>query len=284
MFAIFLAEGEINMNDFDRIRLEMALQEDPSLKNYIKSYVSILKNNLIEKVRYTAGVLAGKRTLVSKKYKGEPRVSQQMVEENPEQYVIRECLKACQILWDKNIYTFMCSDPMDTNAWIELKIDGLSLENKLILEEIKKDYRYLLGYHSGCINIYASGMGRKASLALIAMAERFKDQDVPLNEATISKENLLMECGCYREVANPDYFSPEQYFKALSEGEIPNYTTLDFNEKIRVFDETKVKQPLENYIDEYGAIYDSESGLIYQNNFHYQKHLNYLKKQQKKTL
>lgn len=225
-----------------------------------------------EKIKDTAAVLSGKRFANNKNYEGAPRVSQEEVETFPEKWIIKECIPACRILWDKNIYTFMCSDYVNSDAWIELAIDSLSPENLAVLEEIKQEYN-TYQYHYGCINIEVNGMGRKAMEELIKIANRFAMQDVPKAEATISLEGLLMSCGCCNIVRNPKY---ESFEKELEKSLTMGWGAPMEEEYIKVFDKSKVVKPYEEYIAEYGAVLD-EDGTIYRSKFHYDKHLNYLK-------
>ena len=39
----------------------------------------------------------------------EMTVPMEVVEKNPQRFIIQECIPACQELWRKNIYTFMAS-------------------------------------------------------------------------------------------------------------------------------------------------------------------------------
>lgn len=244
----------------------------PCLKEKIEIYVSILARRFKYQLKETAAVLSGKKLADNKQYEGASRVDQQSVEAEPRRWIIEECIPACKILWDKNIYTFMCSDGLDRNAWIELELENLSAENKGILEQIKKEYE-CYQYHSGCINIAVSGKGAKASQELIKIANRFVMQDVPAKYATISRDNLLIKCGCYKEIPNPKYVSLEK--------QLENMTFEDWGKPIEpetlyVLDESKINKPVEEYIEDAGAILDMETGIIYRNKFHFDKHIKYL--------
>ncbi len=244
-------------------------------------------NSLLRRYRYkvknSMDVITGKHLKDSPLYEGIPRTGQEQVEMEPERWIIPECIPACKILWSKNIYTFMCSDRVDDNAWIEIDLDNLSLENKAIMEEIKNEYS-CVPYHPGCLYFSVKGMGYKAAQELIKIAERFVMQDVPDKEACISLEDALIEVGCFKEVPNPRYVSPDDYF--LMHPEIPvedrfmvlYENNIDFfNPTIRVLDPEKIKEPVEaNFIGSQ-FVFDHDSEKIYFSSFHYQKHLNYLK-------
>ena len=240
-----------------------------------RSFISRLwykTKNLGRKLKDTAAVVSGKRFANNKKYEGASRVSQESVETNPERWIIKECIPACKILWDKNIYTFMCSDYGNSHAWIELDLDNLSSENLEILEEVKKDYN-CYSYHYGCINIEVDGMGKSAMEELVKVASRFVMQDVPKKEATISLKSLLIKSGCYKKIKNPKYTSfEEEIAKMMSKG----WGASMEEEYIYEYDESKLTKPVEEYISEYGGYVD-ETGTIYRSRFHYDKHLNYLR-------
>lgn len=73
---------------------------------------------------------------------------QEEVEKNPTQYIIQECLPACQELWKKNIYTFMVSDHLNEGTcWIEIIVDSLSEENKDIYFGLSDDEAVKFSYH-----------------------------------------------------------------------------------------------------------------------------------------
>ena len=59
-------------------------------------------------------------------------VDMKYVLENPEEYIIPECLVACKILWEKGIDTVQCSnnEERETTYWIEIDERTLSEENK----------------------------------------------------------------------------------------------------------------------------------------------------------
>lgn len=246
-----------------------------------KIKISILSRKLSYKLKDTAAVISGKKLKDNKEYEGAPRVTQEMVEENPRKWIIEECVPACQILWDKNIYTFMCSDGIDSDAWIELEIDCLSLENQAILEEIRQEY-VCYQYHQGCLNISVPGKGKKAQEELIKIAERFKMQDVPSKYATFSMERVYMINGCSKEIDNPNYVPLHEQLANIT---FANWG-MEFEEPtIWVLDPAKIVKSDQEYIDAIGAIRDEDNGVIYVNQFHYDKHLNYKNSlENKKTL
>lgn len=240
-----------------------------------RSFVSRLwykTKNLGRKLKDTAAVVSGKRFPKDKRFISEINVYQDVVELDPERYIIKECIPACKILWDKNIYTFMCSDYENESAWIEIDLDNLSEDNLSILEDIKEKHD-TFSYHSGCINLAANGFGKKAMEELVTIANKFVMQDVPKKSATISLEKLLFDCGCYKRYKNPNYVPFEE--------QIMNSESYDWSkpfeeEFICEFDPSQITKPIDEYVADYGAVY-GEDGLIYRNEFHYNKHLNYLR-------
>lgn len=251
---------------------ELILRQETSKIKRVKKSISLLFYRYKTKLVNTFAVISGKRFSANKRYKGASHVTQDMVEIEPEKWIIKECIPACKILWSKNIFTFMCSDYVDYDAWIELDLDVLSNENLEILEQIKLEYE-CFSYHQGCINIKVTGMGKKAQSELIKIANRFKMQDVPHKYAVISLEELLMSCGCFSLIKNPDYVSVEEQMAKM---DFENWRNVEFSEPtIRVFDSLKVVKPVEEYIADYGAVV-SEDGTIYVDQFYYDKHLNYV--------
>ena len=277
------------MKEYDEILLQIQYGENPTRFQKAKYQISLLKKHFLTKLQDTMAVISGKRLKDSKNYEGAPRVDEETVETNPERWIIPECIPACKILWSKNIYTFMCSDRVDQNAWIEIKLENLSEENLKILEELKQEYT-CYSYHTGCINISVTGMGKKAMLELIKIANRFSFQDVPEKEACYKIEDALIVAGCKKKVPNPNYITEEEYFKLhLEIKEWERYRVLADNwfnfteQEIEVIDKTKIKQPLEENFTNTEMILDIESERVYRSNFHYQKHLNYLKYLEEKS-
>lgn len=110
--------------------------------------------------------------------------SQEDVESDPESFIDPECLPACKDLWDKNIYTFMVSDELETNSWIEFPIEALSYNNRIImLDLVAQGKATLTCYHERCVRMDASATGAKGRDELLAMTAQFEMQDVKENLA-----------------------------------------------------------------------------------------------------
>lgn len=248
----------------------------PNLVDKAWNKISILFRKMSSKLKETAAVVSGRKLADNKAYEGASRVSQEAVETEPRRWVIEECVPACQVLWDKNIYTFMCSDGLDDDAWICVEADCLSPENIDILKDIT-GVDYSLDKTSRG-SLIASGKGINAQEELLRMAEQFVMQDVPDKYALLGREDLLKRCGCFVQVPNPDYVSIENLSLTSTDlDEMEEYhRRLYTPEFIKQLDESKVTKSLEEYAREVGAVIDPETGLIYESQFHYDKHLRYV--------
>ncbi len=218
-------------------------------------------------------------------YAEEISVSQETVESNPRQFIIEECIPACQELWSKNIYTFMVSDHLNEGqCWIEIVYDSLSDENKEIFMQLESEDIIKFSYHSGCVNFGVKCVGIEGQQKLLELAKMFKMQDVPKEQAWISEEEFLMDyCGCYDEYDNPNYTPMLPPWEAdIKADEISDYMekynrwelSEESHQKLRKFAPHKVKKPISEYASEHGMLY--EDGRVYLSKFHYQKHQNYL--------
>lgn len=258
--------------ELENMIFEANLGRKPNILERAKIRISVLSRSFASKLKDTAAVISGKKLANNKQYEGASRVSQEDVEAEPRRWIIEECVPACQILWDKNIYTFMCSDGLDIDAWIELELECLSPENKGILEQIKCEYD-CYQYHEGCINIPVKGKGKSAQEELINIANRFVMQDVPSKYSTCSMESVYIKNGCYKVIDNPDYVPIEEQLANMT---FENWK-LDIQEPtMTVFDSSKITRSDEEYIEAIGAIKDTDTGVIYRSQFHYNKHLKYL--------
>lgn len=236
--------------------------------------ISILFKGMSSKLKETAAVVSGKKLADNKAYEGASRVSQEAVETEPRRWIIEECVPACEILWEKNIYTFMCSDGLDDDAWISLEIDCLSPENIDILRSITGND----GSPYGRGSLIANGKGKGAQEQLIKMAELFVMQDVPEKYAVISREELLRRCGCFVQIPNPEYKAfDDDGMEGVGLEDLEEYRRRLYTpEFIEQLDESKVTKSIEEYASDVGAIIDPDTGIIYDGKFHYDKHLKYI--------
>ncbi len=61
------------------------------------------------------------------------------VMDNPEQFIIPECIDCCRLLWSKGIDTFQCGnydDSLENGFWIEIDTGSLSEENLKLLNQM----------------------------------------------------------------------------------------------------------------------------------------------------
>lgn len=210
---------------------------------------------------------------------------QETVEANPHIFIMAECIPACLELWGKNIYTLMVSDAANENVcWIEVKVAYLSEENMQVYEALSGLNVIKFSYHEGTVNFGINYVGKKGQAELLKLAKQFKMQDVPKDAAFISPEEFLLnKCGCYEEYPNPDYIevtTPEDlrlpgdtqitFLNRVIEWQMGRYNT----KTLKRFASDKVTRPVAELAAEHGMIF--EDGRVYLNDFHYQKHLNFI--------
>ena len=211
---------------------------------------------------------------------------QEVVESNPRQFIIEECIPACQELWAKNIYTYMVSDHENVGeCWIEIIADSLSDENKEIFMQLSGEDVRRFSYHKGCVNFGVKVVGIEGQRRLLELAQQFKMQDVPKDQAYITEEQFLMDyCNCYNEYENPNYKPMTDHWEANVELE----QMYDYMEKydewqasdaskptLRRFAPEKVSKSIAEYAAEHKMVYEDDR--VYLSSFHYRKHLNYVK-------
>ena len=112
-------------------------------------------------------------------YKYRP-VDMKYVRENPEEYIIPECLDACKILWDKGIDTVQCSNYDDLDyRYIDLDQNHLSKENKRLLEELINSGTegFSIGGLIGTPRLYVYALGDVARAELCGLANVLRLQD-----------------------------------------------------------------------------------------------------------
>jgi len=99
-----------------------------------------------------------------------------IVIDDPNEYIIPECLPACKVLWDKNIETYMVSNREDDNLYV--LVWNLSDENKTLFEDLmKKDSRFKFSTYRNTYAIEVDGITEKASLELKSLANLLLFQD-----------------------------------------------------------------------------------------------------------
>jgi len=210
---------------------------------------------------------------------------QEEVEKNPTQYIIQECLPACQELWKKNIYTFMVSDHLNEGiCWIEIIAESLSEENKDIYLGLSDDEAIKFSYHKGTINFGVPCVGKEGQKRLLELAQKFQMQDVPKNQAYITTQDFLMDyCNCYEEYPNPNYKPMLAPWEAgIGLKEMADYMkryeqwqeSAESQQSLRKFAPEKATKSITELADERGMIF--EDNRVYLSPFHYHKHKNYV--------
>lgn len=220
----------------------------------------------------------------SNKFSEVSQTSMEEVENNPEKFIMTECIPACKELWSKNIYTFMVSNYIGENGiWIEI-YDEISDENLTYLKSLKSKNISVSIYHDGCYKIEVNHIGKNASDLLLEVCKGFKMQDVPKNIAYFSEEEFLIKCGCYNELPNPNYVEMKEFyemeFDTLEEQKnyISKYREWELSENskkiVKAFNPNKKEKTTEEYVIEHDMIY--EDGRVYLSKFDYEKHLKYV--------
>lgn len=206
------------------------------------------------------------------------------VENAPKVYVIEECIPACQILWGKNIYTFMTSDYNDKGmCWIEIKNENLSPANKRIYEQMEGQDVIKFEKHKGAVCFGVNKVGRAGQRRLKELAEKFVMQDVPRGEAYKQIDDFLIDnCNCYDEIPNPIYKYMEPLDKVNIE-ELNEYVkeydkwlkSKESKKTIKTLNTRKLDKELSEYLKKYDFILEDKK--VFLGGYHYKKHLNYIK-------
>lgn len=137
-----------------------------------------------------------------------------IVIENPEQYIIPECLKACKCFWRKHIPTFMVSNYNDPD-YLYVLIQDLSETNEAIFKKLMQEHpeHYYYDNFRKTYGIYMSGVSEESSENLASLTAPFKIQDT---KEFFSEEEFLerykttggeyemdMETLCMIQLPNP---------------------------------------------------------------------------------
>lgn len=204
------------------------------------------------------------------------------VASNVDEYIIPECQEACKMLWDKNIFTFMCSNRDDgDNKYI--MVSNLSEENealfKLLMEKYPSYYTYdSIFRHAYSINVNANP--DKASELLKKLTTPFQLQDVQEGFQTI--EDFLIDrfgiCRTIETTKSPqpqmeNFKDPLEYLDALDEWAI----SISSENEV-VFDESKMTKSVEEYLQDAGVsdLYDADRKVVYTSKFYLDAHKKYL--------
>ena len=105
-----------------------------------------------------------------------------LVKEEPEEYIIPDCLEACKILWDKGIDTVECSnfyDDVNNYRYVDIDPSKLSEENKTFLyDKINSNAEgFAIDGVRHNPRIYVHKTGVEAQKRLCELAEMLSLQD-----------------------------------------------------------------------------------------------------------
>lgn len=213
------------------------------------------------------------------------------VESNIDEYIIPELQDACKSLWDRNVFTFMCSNRED-NGSAYIILEKLSEENKAIFEELRQKYPQHFVYdgyrHADRIEIsdVTKMTEKEISTAFMKLARYFVLQDVQ-PRFYLTAEDYLIECGCYDEIPNPDYIEdvgPMPSTASLKD--IDEYfAKLNTPKTIKVFNKNKMTKSFKEYVVENGDENraDCETGKVYESPYFLKKHFEFLNTQNKEN-
>lgn len=177
----------------------------------------------------------------------------QYVINEPEEYIIPECIAACKAFWDKNIETFMVSNYDDNSLYV--LIMNLSKENEEIVKKLMdNDSRYFYNAYRGTYGIKVNGMSKGDSFELLTLTDVFKMQDTT---RYLSEEEFLSE---YKRTGGEMYVDDEGRILTKVSPSLKDATINDALDALNCRN-----------------LYIQEEGRIYENELFLSWHLKYLK-------
>ena len=201
---------------------------------------------------------------------------------NIDEYIIPELQEACKYLWNRNLYTYMCSNRDDDGAAYIVLEKTLSKENQSIFEQLHEKYPENFTVDSWRFNRFkiiipdVSKMTEKEiSDVFLNMVRHFIPQDVQC-EFYVTAENYLVGCGCYDEIPNPEYEEPDEMPNMTNIDEVDEYfRKLGIPKTIKKFNKSKMKRSFKEYVKENGDEQrtDFETGKVYAAPYFLKKHL-----------
>lgn len=220
-------------------------------------------------------------------------VKTSIVARNINEYVIPECQEACKSFWDKNIMTFMCSNYSDSKESTYVLMNGLSDENKEILERLLQEdpEHYYFSSYRNAYGIRADGTKKSIADDLKKLTEPFKMQDI--QEGIMTPEDFLKnKVGLVIHIINPEYEKFEQEHPGPKMSDFSNLSEyLNAQEEyekrqprriLAILDTESMDKTFEEYLQEYGysELYDAERNIIYEDEFYkegHERYINYIK-------
>ena len=190
-------------------------------------------------------------------------VDMEYVLENPELYIIPECLKICRILWSKGIDTVQCSnyDVGETSYWIEIDDRTLSDDNRKyifsMLDRKNSHFGEDIRFHHPVITAERTKNGLRvleniANSFIIQDTNQFKSDNRILNEyKTEGGSYYIDDSGYLLKSVNPERESA-------------------------TIEDALAELDLTYYVKDEGRLYNSKHA--------YDVHMNYIKELNKKRL
>ena len=178
-------------------------------------------------------------------------VSLEYVIENPQEYIIPECMPACNHLWEKNMETFMVSNY--DNDYLYVILDNLSDENIAIIEDLSKvDTRYFWDEFRHYWGIRVNGVSKESSEELAKLTNVFVLQDTKRYQTA---EDFL---DSYKRTNGKTYIDEYGHIVHDYNPELVNAT----------LEEALKNRNCENlYVPEEGRIYDNQIYLEWHNRY-----------------
>lgn len=217
----------------------------------------------------------------------------EIVEKNIDEFIIPELQPACKSLWERNIFTFMCSNRND-NGSAYILLEPLSEVNAEIFKALSfekpKNYIYDENRKANCICIPDVTNMSKTQIAdaFMDLTKLFIMQDVSQGFYHDKEEYLIM-CGCYKEIENPNYTEPmpiptkivnqtpegvKAFLKQIDEWE----NKARAPKTIKVFDPEMQTKPLIDYVIANGDLdkFDAIEDKVFIDKYYLRKHINYV--------
>ena len=179
--------------------------------------------------------------------------------DNPDEYIVPECLDACRKFWDKNIFTASCSnrrETIDENGNIRkyIMVSHLSDENKEIFENLimsnpahywKREIDNVMYYSIVILSKYIKEGSDVDSQRLLSLAEPFKLQDCLEGYVTVEdyyKNNITYS----KTISESEYEVLERVKKHLLANNKIEF--LDLDRKV-IYDCKFYKEAHQHYLD-----------------------------------
>lgn len=198
-----------------------------------------------------------------------PGLSIHNIINNPDEYIIPECIEACKKLWNMNIFTVSCSnrsEKKDENGIIKkyIMVRHLSSKNQQIFEQLALskpiNYRIL------------TRQNIKYYIIVIISKDIVEDRDIEaIKLLNLTKPFKMQDC-------LEGYIPVKDYYIK----NIRNYPYSTENYPISV-SESEIVASVKKYLTAFGILYllDLDRNVVYENQFYKDAHQKYLKELKK---